>query len=152
MWCLEGEECVAPKFKDRDESRWVLQKWEEEVEVGKILHPTQSHAETTPSSPVCFVPPPPQTRMAIAASPRLRPQMPLLPVRLQPWMNWTTIPMLRRRLSPHPHALILPSRHRLEMRSWPQCAMPYLMAQATLRPNCNMCSHCSVTNGNDHLT
>ena len=48
MWCLEGEECVARKFKDRDESRWVLQKWEKEVEVGKILHPTQSHAKTTP--------------------------------------------------------------------------------------------------------
>ena len=57
MWCLEGEECVPRKFKDRDESRWVLQKWEEEVEVGKILHPTQSHAETTPLLPVCFVPP-----------------------------------------------------------------------------------------------
>ena len=38
------------------ESRWVLQKWEEEVEVGKILHPTQSHAESTPSSP-CALPP-----------------------------------------------------------------------------------------------
>ena len=45
MWCLEGEECVACKFQDRDELRWVLQKWEEEFEVGKILHPTQSHAE-----------------------------------------------------------------------------------------------------------
>ena len=56
MWCLEGEECAARRFKDRDESRWVLQKWEEEVEVGKILHPTQSHAETTPSSP-CALPP-----------------------------------------------------------------------------------------------
>ena len=33
MWCLEGEECAARKFNDRDESRWVLQKWEEEVEV-----------------------------------------------------------------------------------------------------------------------
>ena len=59
MWCLEGEECVARKFKDRDESRWVLQKWEEEVEVGKILHPTQSHAETTPSSPCALTPPSP---------------------------------------------------------------------------------------------
>ena len=57
MWCLEGDECVARKFKDRDESRWVLQKWEEEVEVGKILHPTQSHAKTTPSSPCALTPP-----------------------------------------------------------------------------------------------
>ena len=56
MWCLEGEECVARKFQDRDESRWVLQMSEEEVVVGKILHPTQSHPETTPSSP-CFFPP-----------------------------------------------------------------------------------------------
>ena len=48
MWCLEGEECVARKLKDRDELRCDLQKWEEEVEVGKILHPTQSHAETNP--------------------------------------------------------------------------------------------------------
>ena len=59
MWCLEGEECVARKFKEGDESRWVLQKWEEEVEVGKILHPTQSHAETTPSSPCALSPPSP---------------------------------------------------------------------------------------------
>ena len=51
LWCLEGEECVARRFKDRDESRWVLQKWEEKVEVGKMLHPTQSHAKTAPSSP-----------------------------------------------------------------------------------------------------
>ena len=59
MWCLEGEECVARKFKDRDEWCWVLQKWEEEVGVGKILHPTQSHAETTPSSPCALSPPSP---------------------------------------------------------------------------------------------
>ena len=71
MWCLEGEVCVARKFKDRDESRRVLQKWEEEVEVWNILHPTQSHAETTPSSP-CALSPPPHTR----------PQMHLLPARL----------------------------------------------------------------------
>ena len=83
MWCLEGEECVTCKFKDRDESRWVLQKWEEEVEVGKILHTTQSHAETTPSSSCALPPPPPShTRMATAASPRLRAQMPLLLARL----------------------------------------------------------------------
>ena len=56
MWCLEGEECVARKFKDKDESRWVLQNWEVEVEVGKILHPTQSHAETSPSSPCALTP------------------------------------------------------------------------------------------------
>ena len=59
MWSLEGEECVARKFKDRDESRWVLQKWEEEVGVGKILHPTQSHAKATPSSPCALSPPSP---------------------------------------------------------------------------------------------
>ena len=59
MWCLEGEECVARRFKDRDESCWVLQKWEEEVEVGKILHPMQSHVETTPSSPCALAPPSP---------------------------------------------------------------------------------------------
>ena len=132
MWCLEGEECVARKFKDRDESRWVLQKWEEEVEVGKILHPTQSHAETTPSSP-CALTPPPHTRMVTAASPRLPPQMRLLPAHLQPWRNWPTIPMLGRRLCLHPHALIPSRRHRpewllrglfVEMTSWPQCAMP----------------------------
>ena len=81
MWCLEGKECIARKFKDRDESRWVLQKWEEEVEVGKILHPTQSHAKTTPSSP-CALTPPPHTRVVTATSPRLRPQMRLLPARL----------------------------------------------------------------------
>ena len=64
LWCvyrdgrvvLEGDECDARKFKDRDGLRWVLEKWEEEVEVGKILHPTQSHAETTLSSP-CALPP-----------------------------------------------------------------------------------------------
>ena len=71
MWCLEGEECVARKCKDRDESRWVLQEWEEEVEVGKILHATQSHAKTTPP-PRVLCPPPPHTR----------PQMHLQPARL----------------------------------------------------------------------
>ena len=42
----------------------------------------------------------------------------------------------------------------VEMMSWPPCAMPLLMAQAALQPygNCNMLSHCSVTNGNVHLT
>ena len=49
----------ARKFQDRDESRWVVQKWEEEVAVGKILHPTQSHAKTTPSSPCALSPPSP---------------------------------------------------------------------------------------------
>ena len=61
MWCLEGEECVARKCKNRDESRCVLQKWEEEVEVGKTLHPTQSHAETTPSSLDAPSPPSPHS-------------------------------------------------------------------------------------------
>ena len=57
MWCLKCEDCVARKFKHRDESRWVLQKLEEGTEVGKILHPTQSHAKTSPSCP-CALPPP----------------------------------------------------------------------------------------------
>ena len=50
---------LLASFKDTDESRWVLQKWEEEVEGGKILRPTQSHAETTPSSLCALSPPSP---------------------------------------------------------------------------------------------
>ena len=85
MWCLEGEECAARKFKDRDESRWVLQKWEEEVEVGKILHSTQSHAETTPSSP-CALPatlphPDGNSSLPAIASPNASPANPPLPWR-----------------------------------------------------------------------
>ena len=34
----------------------MLQKFEEEFEDGKILHPTLSHAETTPSSPCALSP------------------------------------------------------------------------------------------------
>ena len=41
------------------------------VEVGKMLHPTQSHAKTTPCSTYAL-PPPPHTRMAAAAFWRLR--------------------------------------------------------------------------------
>ena len=29
--CLVGVECLARWFKDRDEVKWVLQKWEKEV-------------------------------------------------------------------------------------------------------------------------
>ena len=81
MWCLEGGECAACKFKDRDESRSVLQKWEGEVEVGKILHPTQSHAETAPSSPCALSPTLPHPH-GNSSLPRPCPQMPLLPARL----------------------------------------------------------------------
>ena len=31
--CLVGVECLARRFKDRDEVKWVLQKWEKEVHV-----------------------------------------------------------------------------------------------------------------------
>ena len=62
MWCLEGEECIARNLKDKDELRLVLQKWEEEVVVGRILHPTQSDAENTPSSPCALSPPDPRPR------------------------------------------------------------------------------------------
>ena len=132
MWCLEGEECVARKFKDRDESRWVLQKWEEEVEVGKILHPTQSHAETTPSSPCALTPP--------STHPDGDNSLPAItPANASP----TSPPLAMEELADHPnagtetvpppHALIPPRRHRrewllrglfVEMTSWPQCAMP----------------------------
>ena len=62
VWPLElGFGTRNPRFVRSalfvDESRSVLQKWEEEVEVGKILHPMQSHAETTPFSS-CSPPPP----------------------------------------------------------------------------------------------
>ena len=40
--CLVGVECLARRFKDRDEVKWVLQKWEKEVQVETILHPTPS--------------------------------------------------------------------------------------------------------------
>ena len=74
IWCvycegcihyLEGEECLARNLKERDESRWVLHKWEEEVQVGKLLLPTPSvvasHAKATTSSPCALSPtlPPP---------------------------------------------------------------------------------------------
>ena len=60
MWCLEGEECVARKCKDRDESRWVLQKWEEEVEVGKIFASHAIPCQNYPLLPVCFASPLPK--------------------------------------------------------------------------------------------
>ena len=40
--CLVGMECLARRFKDRDAVKWVLQKWEKEVQVESILHPTPS--------------------------------------------------------------------------------------------------------------
>ena len=40
--CLVGVECSARRFKDRDEVKWVLQKWEKEVQVKTILHTTPS--------------------------------------------------------------------------------------------------------------
>ena len=80
--CLEGEECAARKFKDRHESRWVLQKWEEQVEVGNILHPTQSHAKTTPSSPCALSPTSPHpdgnSSLPAIASPNASPASPPL--------------------------------------------------------------------------
>ena len=40
--CLVGVECLAQRFKDRDEVKWVLQKWEKGVQVETILHPSPS--------------------------------------------------------------------------------------------------------------
>ena len=61
--CLVGVECLARRFKDRDEVKWVLQKWEKAVHVESILHPTPSmnmdgsntsvaEASSTPLDPV----------------------------------------------------------------------------------------------------
>ena len=61
--CLVGVECLARQFKDRDEVKWVLQKWEKEVYVESILHPTPSmhvdgsntsvaQASSTPLDPI----------------------------------------------------------------------------------------------------
>ena len=132
IWCLEGEECVARKFEDTDESRWVLQKWEEEVEVGKILHPTQSHAETTPSSPRALSPPCPHPGGDSSS----------LPAITSANASPTSPPLAMEELDDHPNApmeTVPPppcsntNRHRLdwlirglfvEMTSLPQCAMP----------------------------
>ena len=38
--CLVGAECLVQRFKDRDEVKWVPQKWEKEVQAKTILHPT----------------------------------------------------------------------------------------------------------------
>ena len=40
--CLVGVECLPRRFKDRDEVKWVVQKWEKEVQAETILHPTPS--------------------------------------------------------------------------------------------------------------
>ena len=61
--CLVGVECLARRFKDRDEVKWVLQKWEKEVQAKTISHPTPSmnvdgssacvaKASSTPMDPV----------------------------------------------------------------------------------------------------
>ena len=61
--CLVGVECLARRFKARDEVKWVLRKWEKEVQVESILHPTASmnvdgsstsvaEASSTPLDPV----------------------------------------------------------------------------------------------------
>ena len=61
--CLVGVECLARRFKDTDEVKWVLQKWEKEVQAETILHPTPSmnvdgssasvvEASSTPRDPV----------------------------------------------------------------------------------------------------
>ena len=93
MWFLEGDECVAREPKHRDESRWVLQKWEEEVEFGKILHPTQSHAKTTPSSPCALTPssPHPDGDSSLLA---------ITPANASP----TSPPLAMEELADHPHA------------------------------------------------
>ena len=48
--CLVGLECLARRFKDRDEVKWVLQKWEKEVDAETILHPTPSVNRVPPNS------------------------------------------------------------------------------------------------------
>ena len=40
--CLVGVECLARRFTDRDEVKWVPQMWEKEVHVETILHLTPS--------------------------------------------------------------------------------------------------------------
>ena len=111
----------------RDESRWILQKWEEE-EVGKILHPTQSHAETTPSSPCALSPTLPHldgnSSLLTIASPDTCPAS--LPPALEELDDHPSAPT---ETVPPPHALIPPSHHKLEwlirgMTSWLQCAVP----------------------------
>ena len=72
LWCIFCDgcihflvrvECLALRFKDRDEAKWVLQKWEKEVHVESILHPNPSmnvdgsstsaaEASSTPLDPV----------------------------------------------------------------------------------------------------
>ena len=37
--CLVGVECLARRFKDRDQVKWVLQNWEMEVHVESIVYP-----------------------------------------------------------------------------------------------------------------
>ena len=71
-----------------------MQKWEEEVEVGKILHPTQSHAETTPSSPCALFPPSPHPDGDSS-----------LPAITSANASSTTPPLAMEELDDHPNAL-----------------------------------------------
>ena len=59
--------CLARRSKDRDEVKWVPKKWEKEVHVESMLHPTPSmnvdgsstsvaEASSTPLDPVSPVP------------------------------------------------------------------------------------------------
>ena len=63
--CLVGMECLARRFKDRDEVKWVLQKSEKEVQLESIVHPTPStnvdgssaYVAEASSTPLDLVPP-----------------------------------------------------------------------------------------------
>ena len=129
MWCLEGEECAARNriaigsLKTEMSHDGSCKSGRRRLRLGRFCIP-RNPMPKLPPPPRVLCPPPRHNRMAIAASLRLYPQMPLLLAYLKPWRNWT---------SPHPHVLIPPSHHRLEwlipdmfveMTSWPQCAMP----------------------------
>ena len=160
MWCLGGEKCVARKFKDRDESRWVLQKWKEEVEGGKILHPTQSHAETTPSSPCALTPPSPHpggdSSLPAITSANASPTSPPLAVEDSddhPNAPTETVPS-------HPCSDITP-RSRIGMvNTRPICgddvlaAVCHALINGPGSPTAQLqhVESLPVTNGNDHLT
>ena len=79
---MQGLRSNSVLFWAPEKARWVLQKWEEEVEVGNILHPTHSHAETTPSSPCVLSPtlphPDGNSSLPAIASPNASPTSPPL--------------------------------------------------------------------------
>ena len=50
--CLVGLDCLARQFKDRDEVKWVLQKWEKKVDAETTLHPTPSMSVDASSTSV----------------------------------------------------------------------------------------------------